>query len=74
MMSANWKDQIGRRAAIYFGAVGKPAQRPDHISVGDSLCTIRGKFNQCVNFSSVWLKPGVPSPLTVRKAVNIDAS
>jgi hypothetical protein len=35
MMSTNWKEQIGRRAVIYFGAVGKPAQRPDHMSVCD---------------------------------------
>lgn len=32
MMPDDWKDQIGKPDAIFFGAVGWPATVPDHIS------------------------------------------
>lgn len=34
-MPANWKEEIARHDAIYFGAVGTPEQVPDHMSVCD---------------------------------------
>ena len=33
MMPEDWKAQIGKHDAIYFGAVGWPAKIPDHISL-----------------------------------------
>ncbi len=72
MMPANWKDQIGGHDAIFFGAVGAPAQVPDHISVWESLLTIRREFDQYVNLRPARLMPGVPSPLAGRKEGDID--
>ena len=37
MMPDDWKEQIGRHDAIFFGAVGWPAKVPDHISLWGSL-------------------------------------
>ena len=37
MMPDDWKDQIGRHDAIFFGAVGWPEKVPDHISLWGSL-------------------------------------
>src|SRR5579872_4885262 len=34
MMPDDWKQQIGKHDAIYFGAVGWPAKIPDHIPPG----------------------------------------
>ena len=72
MMPANWKDQIGGHDAIFFGAVGAPAQVPDHISVWESLLTIRREFDQYVNLRPARLMPGVPSPLVGRNEGDID--
>jgi len=72
MMPANWKDQIGGHDAIFFGAVGAPSQVPDHISVWESLLTIRREFDQYVNLRPARLMPGVPSPLVGRQEGDID--
>lgn len=72
MMPTNWKDEIGGHDAIFFGAVGAPAQVPDHISVWESLLTIRREFDQYVNLRPARLMPGVPSPLAGRKEGDID--
>ncbi|RYX97116.1 MAG: tartrate dehydrogenase [Comamonadaceae bacterium] len=72
MMPADWKDQIGGHDAIFFGAVGSPAQVPDHLAVWGSLITIRREFDQYVNLRPVRLMPGVPSPLAGRKEGDID--
>ena len=72
MMPADWKDQIGGSAAIFFGAVGWPAVVPDHISLWGSLVKFRREFDQYVNLRPVRLMPGVPSPLANRKVGDID--
>ncbi len=41
MMPDDWKTQIGKHDAIYFGAVGWPAKIPDHISLWGSLIKFR---------------------------------
>ena len=33
MLPDDWKDQIGKHDAIFFGAVGMPDRVPDHISL-----------------------------------------
>src|SRR6195952_6130541 len=33
MMPDDWKEQIGKHDAIFFGAVGWPAKIPDHVSL-----------------------------------------
>src|SRR5881394_2895771 len=72
MMPEDWKTQIGKHDAIYFGAVGWPAKIPDHISLWGSLIKFRREFDQYVNLRPVRLMPGVPSPLAGRKPGDID--
>jgi tartrate dehydrogenase/decarboxylase/D-malate dehydrogenase len=72
MMPDDWKEQIGKHDAIYFGAVGCPAKIPDHISLWGSLIKFRREFDQYVNLRPVRLMPGVPSPLANRKPGDID--
>jgi isocitrate/isopropylmalate dehydrogenase len=72
MMPEDWKDQIGKHDAIYFGAVGMPDRVPDHISLWGSLILFRRDFDQYVNLRPVRLMPGVPSPLAGRKPGDID--
>jgi tartrate dehydrogenase/decarboxylase / D-malate dehydrogenase len=72
MMPEDWKEQIGRHDAIYFGAVGWPQLVPDHISLWGSLILFRREFDQYVNLRPVRLMPGVPCPLANRKPGDID--
>src|SRR5215203_1816235 len=72
MMPEDWKAQIGKHDAIYFGAVGWPTKIPDHISLWGSLIKFRREFDQYVNLRPVRLMPGVPSPLANRKPGDID--
>jgi tartrate dehydrogenase/decarboxylase/D-malate dehydrogenase len=72
MMPEDWKDQIGKHDAIYFGAVGMPDRVPDHISLWGSLILFRRDFDQYVNLRPVRLMPGVPCPLVGRKPGDID--
>ncbi|MFC3626883.1 tartrate dehydrogenase [Vogesella amnigena] len=72
MMPEDWKGQIGTHDAIYFGAVGWPAQVPDHISLWGSLLKFRREFDQYVSLRPVRLMPGIPSPLANRQVGDID--
>ena len=72
MMPEDWKAQIGRHDAIFFGAVGWPEKVPDHISLWGSLITMRREFDQYANLRPVRLMPGVPCPLANRTPGDID--
>lgn len=72
MLPDDWKDQIGKHDAIFFGAVGWPAVIPDHVSLWGSLIQWRREFDQYVNLRPVRLMPGVTSPLANRKPGDID--
>ena len=72
MMPQDWKEQIGRHDAIFFGAVGMPDRVPDHISLWGSLILFRREFDQYVNLRPVRLMPGVPCPLANRRPGDID--
>ena len=72
MLPDDWKQQIGGHDAIFFGAVGMPAQVPDHVSLWGSLLLFRREFDQYVNLRPVRLMPGVPGPLVGRKPGDID--
>ena len=72
MMPEDWKEQIGKHDAIFFGAVGMPDRVPDHISLWGSLILFRREFDQYVNLRPVRLMPGVPCPLAGRKPGDID--
>jgi tartrate dehydrogenase/decarboxylase / D-malate dehydrogenase len=72
MMPEDWKEQIGRHDAIYFGAVGWPAKVPDHVSLWGSLIKFRRDFDQYVNLRPCRLMPGMRSPLADRKPGDID--
>src|ERR1700746_1174262 len=72
MMPEDWKDQIGKHDAIFFGAVGMPDKVPDHISLWGSLILFRREFDQYVNLRPVRLMPGVPCPLANRRPGDIE--
>jgi tartrate dehydrogenase/decarboxylase/D-malate dehydrogenase len=72
MLPDNWKEQIGKHDAIFFGAVGMPDKVPDHISLWGSIITFRREFDQYVNLRPVKLMPGVPCPLVGKKPGDID--
>ncbi|MBV2151202.1 tartrate dehydrogenase [Sphingobium sp. AS12] len=72
MMPDDWKDQIGKPDAIFFGAVGWPNTVPDHISLWGSLLQFRREYDQYVNLRPVRLMPGVPCPLVGREPGDID--
>lgn len=72
MLPDDWKEQIGRHDAIFFGAVGWPEKVPDHISLWGSLIQFRREFDQYVNLRPVRLMPGVPCPLAGRNPGDID--
>ena len=72
MMPEDWKAQIGKHDAIFFGAVGWPAIVPDHVSLWGSLVLFRREFDQYVNLRPVRLMPGVKCPLADRKPGDID--
>lgn len=72
MMPDDWADQLRPFDAIFFGAVGLPAQVPDHISLWGSLLQIRRHFDQYINLRPARLLRGVPSPLANRAPGDID--
>ena len=72
MMPDDWKAQIGGMDAILFGAVGWPAQVPDHLSLWGSLLKFRREFDQYINLRPARLFDGVPCPLAGRKPGDID--
>tara|TARA_B110000881_G_scaffold214494_1_gene227006 strand:+ start:127 stop:1191 length:1065 start_codon:yes stop_codon:yes gene_type:complete len=72
MLPDNWKEQIEKHDAIYFGAVGMPNVVPDHISLWGSLLQFRREFDQYVNLRPVKLFEGVPCPLVNKKPGDID--
>ncbi len=72
MMPDDWKAQIGGMDAILFGAVGWPAQVPDHVSLWGSLLKFRREFDQYINLRPARLFDGVPCPLANRKPGDID--
>ncbi len=72
MMPPDWKHQVGRHDAIFFGAVGDPARVPDHVAVWQSILTIRREFDQYINLRPARLMPGVPCPLAHRAPGDID--
>ena len=72
MMPDDWRQQLDRFDAIYFGAVGWPDTVPDHISLWGSLLKFRREFDQYVNLRPCRLMPGIPSPLANRHPGDID--
>ncbi|MEZ5707694.1 MAG: tartrate dehydrogenase [Burkholderiaceae bacterium] len=66
MLPDDWKAQIGKHDAIYFGAVGWPDTVPDHISLWGSLLLFRREFDQYVNVRPAKLMPGVQAPVVRR--------
>ena len=72
MLPSNWKTQIGKHDAIFFGAVGWPETVPDHISLWGSLIKFRREFDQYINLRPVKLMPGIPGPLKGRSPGEID--
>ncbi|MBV1790785.1 tartrate dehydrogenase [Marinobacterium sp. D7] len=63
MMPADGVEQLKAFDAIYLGAVGLPAQVPDHISLRDLLLAIRQGLDLSVNARPHRLLAGVPGPL-----------
>ena len=72
MLPDDWKDELCKSDAIFFGAVGWPQVVPDHISLWGSLIQFRREFDQYVSLRPARAMPGVPLPLANRKAGDID--
>ncbi|HHI82459.1 MAG TPA: tartrate dehydrogenase [Rhizobiales bacterium] len=72
MMPHDWKEQLQDSDALFFGAVGWPQTVPDHISLWGSLLLFRREFDQYVSLRPARAMPGVPLPLSGRKAGDID--
>jgi len=72
MMPEDWKSQLYRQDAIYFGAVGWPATVPDHISLWGSLLKFRREFDQYINLRPAKTFSGVPCPLAGHGPGDID--
>jgi tartrate dehydrogenase/decarboxylase/D-malate dehydrogenase len=71
MMPANGLEQLRPFDAIYLGAVGYPGVA-DHVSLWGLLIPIRRGFQQYVNQRPALLLEGITSPLSGRKAGDID--
>src|SRR5256714_1896859 len=71
MMPADGLEQLRPFDAIYLGAVGYPGV-PDHVSLWGLLIPIRRGFQQYVNRRPARLLEGITSPLSGRKAGDID--
>ncbi|MDX1506856.1 MAG: tartrate dehydrogenase [Woeseiaceae bacterium] len=72
MMPADWRQQLVPVDAIYLGAVGWPATVPDHVSLWESILSIRREFDQYVNLRPVRLFDGVRCPLSGYQPGDID--
>ena len=71
MMPEDGLEQLRPFDGIYLGAIGYPGV-PDHISLWGLLIPIRRGFKQYVNLRPVRLLEGITSPLSGRKAGDID--
>src|SRR3989440_12080613 len=71
MMPEDGLEQLRPFDAIYLGAVGFPGV-PDHTSLWGLLIPIRRGFKQYVNRRPARLLEGITSPLSGRKAGDID--
>ena len=67
----NFLEVVRPMDAILLGAVGWPAEVPDHLTLAP-LVTIRQKFEQYACLRPVKLWPGVPSPLVGKGPAEID--
>ncbi len=72
MMPEDGLDRLKQHDAVYFGAVGWPAQIPDHVSLWGLLIPFRRGYDQYVNLRPVRLMPGMKCPLANRKPGDID--
>ncbi len=72
MMPEDGLEQLKKHDSVYFGAVGWPAQLPDHISLWGLLIPFRRGYDQYVNLRPVRLMPGMKCPLADRKPGDID--
>jgi tartrate dehydrogenase/decarboxylase/D-malate dehydrogenase len=71
MMPVDGLEQLRPFDAIYMGAIGYPGV-PDHISLWGLLIPIRRGFTEYVNLRPVRLLDGITSPLSGRRAGDID--
>ena len=71
MMPEDGLEQLRPFDAIYLGAIGYPGV-PDHVSLWGLLIPIRRGFKEYVNLRPARLLEGIISPLSGRKAGDID--
>jgi len=71
MMPENGLQLLRPFDAIYLGAIGYPGV-PDHVSLWQLLIPIRRGFQEYVNVRPARLLEGITSPLSGRKAGDID--
>jgi tartrate dehydrogenase/decarboxylase / D-malate dehydrogenase len=70
MMPEDGLEQLQSFDAILFGAMGDP-RVPDHVTVWDFIMPIRKTFEQYVNMRKIQTLPGIPSPFTEQKLINL---
>ena len=71
LMPGDGLERLSPFDAILFGAVGDP-QIPDHITLNGLLLPMRRGFDQGVCVRPAYLYPGVTSPLSGKRAGDID--
>jgi tartrate dehydrogenase/decarboxylase / D-malate dehydrogenase len=71
IMPEDGLEQLRPHDAIYLGAIGYPGV-PDHVSLWGLLIPIRRGFKEYVNLRPARLLEGITSPLSGRKAGEID--
>ena len=71
LMPEDGLERLNPFDAILFGAVGDP-QIPDHITLNGLLLPMRRGFDQGVCVRPAYLYPGVTSPLSGKRAGDID--
>jgi tartrate dehydrogenase/decarboxylase/D-malate dehydrogenase len=69
MMPDDWQDRLIGSDAIFFGAVGWPAEVPDHVSLWGALLQIRKRFDQYVNLRPVRLFEGTEREIVLQDTV-----
>ncbi|MBM7631003.1 tartrate dehydrogenase [Geomicrobium sediminis] len=63
MMPEDGLDRLSQYDSVFLGAIGDVTKVPDHISVWESILTIRREFEQALNIRPAKIIQGVHSPL-----------
>ncbi|GAK08031.1 tartrate dehydrogenase [Geomicrobium sp. JCM 19038] len=71
MMPEDGLDRLSQYDSVFLGAIGDVTKVPDHISVWESILTIRREFEQVLNIRPAKIIQGVHSPLVNPKEFDL---